>query len=86
MEETAVLFDGETIPQELTNLGGEAATMSMSRIPAFAQETSVHYEKTQLSYHENYELGDTSYSSRRSFESLGQSAESDVLPGDTKYL
>ena len=64
--------------------------MSMSRVPAYFQETSVRYEKTQISYHENYELGrrEEMIASRGSRESLGtrsQSAESDVLPPDMKY-
>lgn len=59
LEETATLFDGETVPQELTNLGGEAATMSMSRVPAYFQETSVRYEKAQVAHQENYEMGHT---------------------------
>lgn len=31
LEETAALFDGEQQPQDLIDMGGEAATMTMSR-------------------------------------------------------
>lgn len=81
-----MLFDGDTVPQELTNLGGEAATMSMSRMPAYFQETSVRYEKARISHHENYEMErPPSNASRCSLGTQSQSAESDVLPMDMKY-
>ena len=31
LEETAVLFDGDTLPDDLVARGGEAATMTMTR-------------------------------------------------------
>lgn len=45
LEETAALFDGEALPQEIEASGGAAATMSMSRAPGFHQATEVRYEK-----------------------------------------
>ena len=33
------------MPQEIEAMGGEAATMTMTRVPAFLQETEVRYEK-----------------------------------------
>lgn len=45
LEETAALFDGEAVPQEIVAMGGEAATMTMTRAPAFLQETEIRYEK-----------------------------------------
>ena len=33
MEETATLFDGESVPHEMTAVAGEAATVSMTRTP-----------------------------------------------------
>ena len=33
------------MPQEIEAVGGEAATMTMTRVPMFLRETEVHYEK-----------------------------------------
>lgn len=41
MEETAALFDGEQPPQDLAQMGGEAATMTMGRADAIGERLSV---------------------------------------------
>ena len=82
LEETGALFDGETVPQDLATMGGEAASMTMSRIPTYYQETTVHYEKSGPE-RDILELEDSS-SNRSMLSFASQSAESDVLPSSSK--
>jgi len=56
LEETAALFDGDTLPQEIVSTASEAATMSMHRPPAeYPKWTEERYEKAPQP--EYYELG-----------------------------
>lgn len=65
LEETAALFDGEQQPQDLVQLGGEAATMTMSRghgliLPVQQQSQKEEVElqlNIRTSYHPEYEIG-----------------------------
>lgn len=41
LEETAALFDGEQSPQDLAQMGGEAATMTMGRVNAMDDRLSL---------------------------------------------
>lgn len=72
--------------------GEAAATMSRTRMPAIYQETTVHYEKAEPEQTESYELQFKPTlrpigSSADTFESQSQtqSAESDVLPLNSKH-
>lgn len=40
LEETAALFDGEQSPQDLAQMGGEAATMTMGRMTGMQERPS----------------------------------------------
>jgi len=57
LEETAALFDGETLPEQIVSMAGEAATMSMQRPPEYAKSTEERYEKAPQPGPEYYELG-----------------------------
>ncbi|KAH8118062.1 general substrate transporter [Phellopilus nigrolimitatus] len=74
LEETAALFDGESVPKEIVAMGGEAATMTMPRIPVYLQEMAVRYEKAEardyLELHHPPSKAPSSYS---------QSAESELI-------
>ncbi|KAI5122310.1 hypothetical protein M0805_002386 [Coniferiporia weirii] len=73
LEETAALFDGESVPQEIEATGGEAATMTMTRMPTYFRETTVRYEKADA--RDFFELQDADAKSS-SIES--QSMRSDI--------
>ena len=93
LEETAALFDGESMPEDLQAEGEAAATMSRTRMPPIYQETTVQYEKAAPSagggHFESYELDFKPTlppvgASVDTFVSHSQSAESDALPLQSK--
>ncbi|KAL5525808.1 hypothetical protein ACEPAG_7145 [Sanghuangporus baumii] len=81
LEETAALFDGESAPKDIATAGGEAATMTMNRMPTYHQETVLHCEKAELP-RDIYEFED---SPNKSFQSVAtQSSESDIFPPSSR--
>ncbi|KAI0091287.1 general substrate transporter [Irpex rosettiformis] len=62
LEETAALFDGEQPPQDLVQMGGEAATMPMGRATAIERQLSEEKSRPIGNEHEFLEMSDMSNS------------------------
>ncbi|KAL0955091.1 hypothetical protein HGRIS_004008 [Hohenbuehelia grisea] len=63
LEETAALFDGDRQQQDLVHMGGEAATMTMSRGNVLQQQHLAQRSKHEEAFIEHHELRPTSLSS-----------------------
>ena len=57
LEETAALFDGEQSPQDLAQMGGEAATMTMGRANAMDDRLSMEKDAPARDFMEMREIG-----------------------------
>lgn len=69
LEETAVLFDGEQSPQDLAQMGGEAATMTMGR--GNGAEERLSEEKEMPIARDFMELQDVSFNGSSADEMSG---------------
>ena len=67
LEETAALFDGEQSPQDLIQMGGDAATINMGRATAIERQLSEEKSRPVGTQRDFMEMDDmsNSLSSRR---------------------